>query len=175
MATAIQDVRVMAESRGRHTSLLRSGIMLRFAFVPVAVGICYLFAWDWLKYWTAEANLRIDLLAGIHLERVSFDLVRWRGALYEYKVACTFADVWCGAIPLLWHWRRSALWNLAFLLAVAAGFFAFNVFRLSVSDVLFAFGLPWNVAHNAISGGAYFAVWAWLWRSKYSPLAQWRS
>jgi hypothetical protein len=46
---------------------------------------------------------------------------------------------------------------------IAAAMFCFNVFRLSVSDVLFAGGLPWNLAHNVISGISYFLVWVWIW------------
>ena len=54
---------------------------------------------------------------------------------------------------------------------MALALFAFNVFRLSVSDVLFAVGLPWDLAHNVISGFAYFLVWVWVWRHRADSAA----
>jgi hypothetical protein len=141
-------------------------LLARFALVTVAVGICYCFHWRPLRFLTSEANLRLDLLAGIPLERLSYDTVTWKGVLYRYENACTFVDVWLGSIPLLWNLRRSIAQNLAFLALVALGLFTFNVFRLSVSDVLFAAGLSWELAHNVISGVAYFLVWIWIWEHR---------
>jgi len=148
------------EHRGH---LWSSGLLIRFALVPLFVGFCYLFHWQFLRYLTSEANLRLDLLAGIHLQRLSADLVMWKGALYKYENACTFVDVFFGTIPLVWDWRRSIARNLGLLGVVAVAYFAFNVFRLTVSDILFAIGLPWDLAHNVISGISYFAVWVWIW------------
>jgi hypothetical protein len=147
-------------------SLLSSELLARFALVTVAVGICYCFHWRPLRFLTSEANLRLDLLAGIPLERLSYDTVSWKGVLYRYENACTFVDVWFGCIPLLWNLRRSIAQNLAFLAVVTLGLFTFNVFRLSVSDVLFAAGLSWELAHNVISGVAYFLVWIWIWEHR---------
>jgi hypothetical protein len=59
--------------------------------------------------------------------------------------------------------RRSCTRNLAFFAVVALGLFAFNIVRLSFSDMLFAVGLPWDLAHNVISGVAYFLAWVWIW------------
>jgi hypothetical protein len=147
-------------------SLLSLEVLARFALVTVAVGICYCFHWRLLRFLTSEANLRLDLLAGIHLDRLACDTVRWKGVAYHYENACTFVDVWFGCIPLLWNLRRSIAQNLAFLAFVALALFTFNVFRLSVSDVLFAAGLSWELAHNVISGVAYFLVWIWIWRHR---------
>ncbi len=144
---------------------------LRFALVPVAVGVCYLFPWHGLRSLTADANVALDRLLGVNWARLSADTVSWHGVLYQYVISCTFADVLCGAIPLVWNLRRSILWNVAYLLAMGAGMFAFNIFRLSVSDAIFAAGISWAVAHSVISGISYFAVWVWLWES-HSP--QWR-
>lgn len=166
---------ILATAPGR--TLLRvpaAGLLIRFTLVPVAVVICHLFSWHALRYWTSELNLRLDLLAGIHLQRMSFDQVLWKGVLYRYQIACTLADVWCGAIPLLWNWRRSIFQNLTLLAGFAAALFALNIFRLSLSDILFAAGLPWDLAHNVISGITYFIVWVWIWRSRYSPLRAYR-
>jgi hypothetical protein len=148
------------------SSLLSSEMMVRFALVPLAVAICYCFEWRQLRFLTSEANLRLDLLAGISLQRLSYDTVTWRGVLYRYENACTFVDVWFGSLPLLWRWGGGLIKNVLFFAGMALALFAFNVFRLSVSDGLFAAGLPWNVAHNVISGLAYFLVWVWVWRHR---------
>jgi hypothetical protein len=137
-------------------------LAIRFALVAVAVGLCYLWSWTWLRVLTSELNIRLDALAGISLQRLEPDTVYWRGVIYRYGNACTFVDVWCGAIPLLWNFRRSFFQNLSMVLTLAAALFAFNVARLSFSDVLFSQGLSWNFAHNVMSGVAYFLVWTWI-------------
>lgn len=141
-------------------------VLVRFALVPVAVALCYCFRWEVLRYLTSEANLRLDLLAGLHLQRLSLDTVQWRGSVYHYENACTFVDVWFGAIPLLWNLQRRVAANLGFFAQFAIALFVFNVFRLSLSDVLFSAGLNWDLAHNVVSGIAYFAVWVWIWRHR---------
>src|SRR5581483_11850779 len=107
----------------RHT-LWTSGLLIRFALVPVFVGFSYLFRWTPLRYLTSEANLRLDLLAGIHLQRVSVDAVMWKDTLYNYENACTFIDVFFGTIPLVWDLRKSIPRNLGFLVLVAVAYFA---------------------------------------------------
>jgi hypothetical protein len=158
---AAENASVLPEEHRKH--LWTSGLLIRFALVPLFVGFSYLFRWEFLRYLTSEANLRLDLLAGIHLQRLSNDVVMWKGALYNYENACTFVDVYFGTIPLIWEWRRGIASNAALLAIVAVAYFAFNVFRLTVSDILFAVGLPWDLAHNVISGISYFAVWVWIW------------
>ena len=143
-----------------------SEVLVRFALVPIAVALCYCFRWEVLRYLTSEANLRLDLLAGLHLQRLSVDAVQWRGSIYRYENACTFVDVWFGSIPLLWNLRCSIAANLGFFARLAVALFVFNVFRLSLSDVLFSAGLNWDLAHNAVSGIAYCAVWVWIWRNR---------
>ncbi len=162
MATsAAENVSALPGEHGRH--LWTSGLLIRFALVAAFVAFSYLFRWEFLRYLTSEANLHLDLFAGIHLQRLSSDLVMWKGTLYRYENSCTFIDVFFGTIPLVWNLRLSILRNLGLLAVVAAGYFAFNVFRLTISDILFAIGLPWDLAHNVISGITYFAVWVWIW------------
>jgi hypothetical protein len=160
-ATAAQNPTVLTQPR--RSGSQRRILLIRFVLAAAAVAFSYLFRWEFLRYLTSEANLRIDLLAGIHLQRISLDTVMWRGALYHYVNACTFVDVWFGAVPLLWSLRRTVRANLAFMAALAIGMFCFNVVRLSISDMLFAAGLSWDVAHNVISGVSYFIVWVWIW------------
>jgi hypothetical protein len=121
---------------------------IRCLIAALAVVVCYQFSWDWLRALTADANIRLDELAGVYLQRVSFDTVAWQGQLYRYAIACTFADVWCGSLAFLWHKEEKPLTNFALIAFWTAALFGFNVFRLSVSDVLFAHGLSWNIAHN---------------------------
>ena len=161
-ATAAQNISALSQPR-RSESQSRA-LVIRFALAALAVAVSYLFRWELLRFLTSEANLRLDLLANIHLQRISADTVMWKGVLYRYENACTFVDVWFGSIPLLWNVRRNLAWNAAFIAIVAAAMFCFNVFRLSVSDMLFAAGLPWDLAHNVISGISYFLVWVWIWK-----------
>lgn len=144
----------------------RYEIAIRFVLVAVGVLICYQFEWNWLRYLTSELNLRLDALAGVHLQRISHDTVLWAGRTYHYVNACTFADVFCGSIALLWNLRKTILQNVGRIAVYGIVLLAFNVFRLSLSDVLFAAGLSWDVAHNAISGISYFLVWTYLWKTR---------
>ncbi len=168
MASVAADVRTtyVAEGSRAPSALLRSELWLRLALVPLAVVLCYCFRWDTLRFLTSEANLRLDLLFGIHLERLAPHAVQWRGVVYRYDIACAFIDVFFGSMPLLWNLRRSLWSNILFFLLLGLALFAFNVFRLSFSDLLFAWGLSWNLAHNAVSGVAYFVVWMWIWNHR---------
>ncbi len=169
---ATNTLALRAKSAANLRRLLFSELGARFALVAVAVGVCYLFQWNWLRWVTSELNLRLDGVFGVHLQRISFDTVAWRGAEYRYVVACTFADVFCGAIPLLWNGRESIVSNAFDLLVFGEMLISFNVLRLSFSDVLFAAGLSWNLAHNVVSGFCYFAIWNWIWRrQKWSKQA----
>jgi len=140
--------------------------LLRFGLVPLTVGVCYLLGWHWLKHLTLEMNLRLDALLGIPLERLTAETVMWRGQIYRYEIACTFADVWCGALPLIWNLRKTVGRNVLDALLFGAALIGFNVARLSFSDVLFAAGIAWDIAHHVISGVSYFAVWTWIWRNR---------
>ena len=139
---------------------------MRALLAAAAVVLCYQLRWDYLRFLTAELNVRLDALAGVSLQRISADTVLWKGEVYRYVIACTFADVWCGAIPLVWDCGRTVLRNLARVVIFGIVLIAFNVFRLSVSDVLFAAGVPWDAAHGVIGGIAYFAVLVWIWKHR---------
>src|SRR5438270_7250938 len=96
-ATAAQNASVLTQPR-RSGSQSRT-LLIRFALAALAVAVSYCFRWEFLCFLTSEANLRLDLLAGIHLQRVSADTVLWKGVLYRYENPCTFVDVWFGSIP----------------------------------------------------------------------------
>lgn len=163
---ATNTLALRAKSAGNVRRLLFGEFGARFALVAVGVGVSYLFQWNWLRWITSELNLRLDSVFGVYLQRISFDTVAWHGAQYRYVVACTFADVFCGAIPLLWNRRESIVSNAFDLFIFGEMLLAFNVVRLSFSDVLFASGLSWNIAHNLVSGLCYFAIWKWIWRTQ---------
>jgi len=164
-ATAVNHLESgVTSTKGR--VVLQPALVVRLCLAALAVVICYSLKWEFLRYITSELNIRLDALAGIHLQRLSTDTVLWNGTLYYYERACIFADVWCGAIPLLWSLRRTVSGNLLHLLLFTAALFAFNVFRLSFSDVLYAIGVPWDLAHNAIGGAAWFLVWVWIWKHR---------
>jgi hypothetical protein len=136
-----------------------SQLVLRLVLSFLAVVACYRFDWLWLKDITATLNVRLDHLAGVPLQRLSLDTVRLGPKFFQYVIACTFADVWCAAIALVWDARQSVARNLEFLTGFTLGLFVLNVVRLSAADVLYAAGMSWSLAEGLIGGLAYFAVW----------------
>lgn len=149
-------------ARSRAASLSTHEFLLRCLLAALAVALCYQFRWDWLRYLTSEANLRFDALLGIPWQRVGFDSAEWNGRVYRYVIACTMADVWCGALAFLWVVRRSVSENLLLLSGFTAALFGLNIARLSLSDVLCAHGVSWNLGHNVVAGVCYFFIWEWL-------------
>lgn len=134
----------------------------RIVLAALALLLCYQFDWTFLRSLTLEWNLRLDALFGVHLQRISSDTVLWNGSTYRYVIACTFADVWCAALPLIWNVRTRVSENLLLLALFTPALLAFNIFRLSISDALVAAGLSWNVGHNVISGLSYFVIWEFV-------------
>lgn len=96
--------------------------------------------------------------------RLSFDTILVGGQATQYVIACTFVDVFMGAIPLLWNLKNSLLKNILLLLATAALLFGFNVLRLEFAQVLYYRSVAWTVADDVLGGVAYFAVWLSIWR-----------
>ena len=136
-----------------------SALVLRLVLSFLAVVICYRFDWLWLKSATATLNLRLDHLAGVPLERLSLDTVRLGSEYFRYVIACTFADVWCASLPLVWRTRESVARNLAFIIPFTLALFVLNFVRLSAADVVYYAGVSWTIAEGVIGGIAYFAAW----------------
>src|SRR5437660_4294917 len=86
-ATAVNHVEPGASS-GR--LLLQPSVVARICLSAIAVLICYCLKWEYLRYITSELNIRLDALAGIHLQRLSADSVLWNGTVYYYERACIF-------------------------------------------------------------------------------------
>ncbi len=142
--------------------LVSRNVLIRLALSALAVLLCYAFQWMWLRALTCDWNVRLDSLFGVHLQRIAVDQVIYRGAVYRYAIACTMADAYCGTIPLIWDTSRTIVRNIAFVLAFGVVLIVFNVSRLTFSDVLFAQGINWDLAHNVISGVCYFILWEWI-------------
>jgi hypothetical protein len=143
---------------------LNWGFLCRVALVAVFVAVTHQLKWEWLRFVTSEAILRLSTLLGLAASRASFDTINVRGAAFSFVVACTFVDVFMGSVPLVWNFRKSPLRNLARLLAAGAILFVFNVIRLEISQILYACGVPWTLADEVLGGFAYLAVWLAIWR-----------
>jgi exosortase/archaeosortase len=136
----------------------------RVGLVAVFVGGAYQMSWNWLRFVTSECVLRISAWLGMTTLRLSFDTIRVGGQATQYVIACTFVDVFMGAIPLLWNLKNSVLRNGSLLVATAGILFGFNVVRLELAQVLHCQGVPWTVADEVLGGVAYFVVWLAIWR-----------
>lgn len=111
-------------------------------------------------------------LLGMPMLRVSRDVVSLRGQLFNYTVSCTFIDVCCGAIPIIWNRQRGVAGNFLSITEFASCLFAFNIVRLTLGFALYDHGVPWALGHEAMSGVAYFMVWLWLMRQFDDPIAR---
>jgi len=150
------DVRVQPAVESRRQQLVWIDQLL---LIAAAVAFCHCLQWMWLRALTQYANLAVDSWFGVYMHPLSPTTITFQGVLYQYQVSCTFVDVWFGLIPLIWLKRQSVLWNVCWLSFWALGLFTFNVARLSLSDILFAHGMPWSIAHNVFSGVCYYLVW----------------
>lgn len=140
--------------------------LLRASLVALFVLLTYCFPWHWLRFVTSAAVLRISGSLGMATARVSFDIIRIHGQLFRVVIACTFVDVFMGAIPLLWDVGKSLARNASRLLAVAVIFFSLNLVRLEITQLLYFRGASWTLADQVLGGFAYFAVWLFLWRQR---------
>ncbi len=150
---------VLESSAGIWRPSLGRRFLCRALLVTVLVILTHPFEWRWLRLLTAEAILRISPALGLATERVAFDTVRVQEHFCRFAISCTFADVFMGAIPLVWDVKKSVFGNLSTLAVAAVGLFVFNVLRLELGVFLFAHGSPRILADDILGGVAYFAVW----------------
>lgn len=137
-------------------------MLKRLPISAVLVVACLQFQWTWLRFVTSEASLRFALLRGYTVERLSPDVIAWGGHRFVFNTDCTFADVICGALPLLWIRHAGLARNGLVLLVVATGLYVFNLLRNLLVDTLFSAGLPWSITDQSIGALAYFLVWVFL-------------
>jgi hypothetical protein len=145
------------------------GFLCRALLVVIFVSLTHQFEWRGLRYLTSEAVLCLSRSVGLSVERVSADTIFVQGNLFRFVTSCTFVDVVMGAIPLVWAFNRSTAKNLLTVLPLTVGFFAFNLIRLEISQLLYARGVSWSLADDVLGGIAYFAVWVFIvsWFKKY--------
>jgi hypothetical protein len=145
---------------------LSGEFLCRAALVAVFATMAHQFRWEWLRFLTSEAILRISSFLGMAAARESFDTIRVPGQFVQFVIACTFVDVYMGSIPLLWDLKKTLLNNVSRLIAVAIILFGSNLVRLEITQILFAHRVSWTVADGLVGGFAYFAVWLFIWRQR---------
>jgi hypothetical protein len=141
---------------------LRRGFAWRVLLVIVFVTVTHQLGWEWLRFLTSEAVLRLSQSLGLAAARVSADTIRVQGELFGFVTSCTLVDVFAGTIPLAWNVRKPIAANLLVVVALGTGLFAFNILRLQCTQLLYAVGVPWLLADEVIGGVSYFAVWLFL-------------
>jgi hypothetical protein len=137
----------------------RTGLLIRVSLVPVAVGICYLFPWDGLRSLTTLLSVATTQWAFPEFVRVGSDRAAFPGIVFQYTLACTLVDAWCGAIPLVWKIRSSVARNLGYLAALAMFVFAMNTIRQAAVNLLYGAGLPLIPVHDVLAASAYLLLW----------------
>jgi hypothetical protein len=152
-------------------SSFAAGLMGRALLVAILVTLSHQFEWEWLRFLTSEAVLRISAFLGMETQRLSVETVRVQGEVFCFVISCTFIDVMMGIIPLVWNLKKSVLSNLLTLNVFGVSLFAFNILRLETAHLLHTCGVPWIVVDNLLGGLAYFAVWIFI--GRWSGLFGW--
>lgn len=103
--------------------------------------------------------------------RLGPDLIASASTRFIFSPACTFVDVFFGALPLLWKTKRGIPYNLLHLAGFGCALFVFNILRLELGHLLFEKGLPWFLVHNVLAGFCYFLIWLWISRTAFPGVA----
>ena len=140
--------------------------LFRACLVAVLVCTAHQFRWELLRFITSEAILHLSAFFGMATARVSFDTIWVQHAAFSFLVACTFADVIMGSIPLIWNNDKSLVVNSARLIAATTILFIFNVIRLEIGQILYSCGVSWTFADQVLGGISYFVVWLVIWRQR---------
>jgi hypothetical protein len=134
----------------------------RVLLVPVFVGVCHLYGWDWLRVLTTDTLMQISAMLGLPMHRVSPDVIRIAGITAQFVVSCTLVDAYFGAIPLLWRTTISWPRNLLRMVALMGGMFVLNIVRLEFGFAALTRGVPWWLAHEVVSGVTYFLIYIFI-------------
>jgi len=151
--------------------LLGREAFFRAALVAITVAGAHQLQWQWLRFFTSEAILRMSELLGMTATWISFDAISVQGGVFHFVTSCTFVDVLAGAILLLWDFRKSAIRNVAWLCGACIVLYIFNLLRLEAAQMLYALGVSWTLADGVLGGVAYFAVWRFIWGQRSWGLA----
>jgi hypothetical protein len=128
--------------------------------VAVALGfLSHLLDWGWLCGATSEAILRTSSFLGFASHRLTFDTITIQGRYFQFEASCTFIDVVVGSLPLVWSGKSTLSKNLLCIAATSGALFLFNIVRLEIGQILYAFGAAWVIADSILGGVSYFAVW----------------
>ncbi|HEY6250435.1 MAG TPA: hypothetical protein VI685_10780 [Candidatus Angelobacter sp.] len=136
--------------------------MLRALLCALTVLICYQFQWQFLRHITCECIFWISNGLGFRVLPLSKDTLQWGDLQVRFVIACTFIDVFCGSVPWLWNRNRSVVKNTSELAVFGMGLFVFNLVRLELGFIFYAYGIPWMLAHGCLGGIAYCVVWLWI-------------
>jgi len=140
--------------------------LLRVCLVPLFVVLCYQFEWGAWRFYLSEALIPLLQWSGAPAVRLTPDIFTCNGGPYRIVISCTALDAFFGSLPLLWQWRRPVSHNLLYLAAYFLCLSAANLARLELGFVLNFQGLSWRLAHEAIAGVFYFALFLWIARQR---------
>lgn len=144
----------------------RRGDWLRISLIPVFVVACHMFNWNGWRSFNCSVYLFLSHALGIPAVRLSYDTFLTLGQVYHFATACTSLDAYCGSIPLLWEPRRSVARNCSFLAIYLFLLSVVNLLRLAFGMLIFSWGAPWSLSHEAMSGVFYFLLFIWIARRR---------
>lgn len=147
------------------------GILYRAALVILFAVGAHQAQWQWLRFATSEAVLRMCGLLNIQGIRISFDVIELRGQQFQYLISCTFVDVFFGSIPLIWNVTTSVIRNAILVVVAGVVLSLFNAIRLEIAVLLYLHGIAWVFADGCWGGISYFIVWLVIWRTRSWELA----
>jgi exosortase/archaeosortase family protein len=141
------------------------------ALVPLFVVLCYQFEWRALRSVVCSAFLAILHAAAVPALQISPDGLIWRGQVYQFVVACTAVDAYCGSVPLLWMVEKSVPRNLVFFSVYFVVLSVVNVIRIAAGFLAFVGGVSWWLSHEVVAGVFYFFLFLWIARRRGWSLA----
>jgi hypothetical protein len=139
-----------------------------------AVG-CHQYDWAFLRRCTTVAVVCLSNYLGLPVSRLGADLIDLNGTLFQFVVSCTLIDAFCGMIPLLWNLSVSTMSNVLSLVILFVALSVFNIARLEVGFVAFAYNVPWALAHEVVSGLTYFMLLTFVWTQRAWAMTPMRS
>ncbi len=138
---------------------LNRELVVRACLITVMVLISHIPQWHFLRFATSEAVRLLASTLGMATARASYDTILINNSAFQFVISCTFIDVFAGCLPLLWRGSDPLIRNLQRITVTALMLFPFNVFRLEVSQILYASGIGWYLADQVVGGISYFVVW----------------
>jgi hypothetical protein len=139
---------------------------LRLALIVPFVLACYQFDWHAWRSLNCTVFVAISHFVGLPTFRVTYDGFTILGHLYRFAIACTVIDAFMGSIPLLWELGKSILANVAFLSGYFVILCSLNMLRLTLGLLIFVWGVPWWLSHEAMAGVCYFLMFLWIARRR---------